>query len=179
MTESKIIIPDKWHPTNDWDSHRPLLFLAAYHAKGTIVELGCGYGSTKLLYEYWSDHPDSHEFVSLETNGGYQKEFEGTYLVETYDDAAEYMPCGLLFIDCAPGEIRKDLIEKHASDADIIVVHDTEPGAEYVYHMAEALSKFKYRCDLKIEGAPMTTAVSNVVDVSKWKGIYNDKFNVQ
>lgn len=175
---SEIIIPEWWYPTNDWDSHRPMLYLAAYYCDGNIVELGCGAGSTNLLYSYWLDHPKSDAFASLETNPEYTTLFSHTTdLVDSYYDAMKFMPCGLLFIDCAPGELRKYLIDYYRNCAQFIVVHDTEPGAEYVYGMADALSKFLYRCDLVIKGMPQTTAVSNVYDVSTWKGIYNDKFH--
>lgn len=73
-----------------------------------------------------------------------------------------------MFIDGKPGEQRKELIEKHRNNAHVIVVHDTEPGAEYVYGMAEILSTFKYRLDYEPEGEPHTTAVSNFINVCDW-----------
>lgn len=177
---SEITIPEAWHPTNDWDSHRPMLYLASLFAFGNIAELGCGPGSTPLLHGAWQANIECSQpfqFASLETNPEYAKLFPYTELVSHYGEALYYQPFGLLFVDCAPGEIRKDLIEKFANDAQIIVVHDTEPGAEYVYGMGKVLNSFKYRCDLIIEGMPQTTAVSNTYDFILWKGVYNDKFN--
>lgn len=172
------IIPEEWHPIDDYSSHRPMLYLGMKSVIGNIVELGCGYGSTPLLFKMWEqdDKLNYWAFASLETNPEYAGLFGQTDEVGSYDRADFYMPCGLLFIDCAPGEIRKDLIKKYANEAQIIIVHDTEPGADYVYHMSEILNSFTYRCDLKISGMPQTTAVSNVNDFGKWKGLYNDKF---
>ena len=74
---------------------------------------------------------------------------------------------GLMFIDAAPAEIRKLLISKY-KDIPVMVIHDTEPGAEYVYGMNEVLSSFKYRLDYQPEGKPHTTAVSNYINVCEW-----------
>lgn len=175
---ASCVIPEEWHPTDEWNSHRPMLYLGMKSVVGNIIELGCGYGSTPLLYKMWEDDDKQNywAFVSLDTNPEYAALFEETDHVDDYDYAARYMPCGLLFIDCAPGEIRKDLIKKFAKEAQIIIVHDSEPIADYVYHMNEILNLFTFRCDLIIEGMPQTTAVSNVHDFSSWKGLYNDKF---
>lgn len=169
---NRIIIPPEWMPTDDWNSHRPLLYIALYHSYGTIIELGCGNGSTPLI-EGFCRNQERGDFLSFETNVEYERFFDCTMLVSDYGEAEASMPCSVLFIDCAPGEIRKELIGRYANDACIIVVHDSEPGAEYVYHMAEVLSTFKYRCDCIIEGAPQTTAVSNIYDFKRWIGEYD------
>lgn len=117
----------------------------------------------------------SRKFRSYETNPEYHERYEdeGVTLVENYDDVPErVIKDAVVFIDCAPGEIRKDLIARYAQLAHIIIVHDTEPGSNYVYAMEEALSAFKYRCDCIIDGMPQTTAVSNVFDFKEWKGDY-------
>ncbi len=167
---NKIEIPKEWQSTNDWDSHRPMLYAVIKNISGgNIVELGCGEGSTRLLYDAFINKDGCDCFASLETNPVYANQFEYTDLVDSYDEAFGFMPCGILFVDCAPGEIRKDLIAKYANEASVVVVHDTEPGAEYVYHMAEVLNSFKYRLDYKPEGKPWTTAVSNCIDITKWE----------
>lgn len=74
----------------------------------------------------------------------------------------------LLFIDSAPGEQRKDLVILHKNNAEVIVLHDTEPGAQSIYGITEVLNSFKYRLDYYPEGMPGTTALSNFVDVTKW-----------
>lgn len=174
------IIPPVWWPTDDWDSHRPLLWLALQATKGTVIEFGCGYGSTLQLQSFCESR--QRKFISLESNRGWADKFDITEKIQNYLQydwpfTVADLP-SVLFIDCAPGEVRKDLINKFGPMTEITVVHDTEPGAEYVYGMYRALSEFNYRCDLYIEGMPATTAVSNVYDLNQWKGIYNDKFYV-
>lgn len=174
-------IPKDWHPENDYSSHRPMLWMALNNIKGLVLEFGCGYGSTPLLDEYCS--PGSgHVFQSYETDERWAERFDNVLVIDDYrampwlEESDDCDPA-ILFIDCAPGEIRKDLIDCWGNFPKILIVHDTEPGAEYVYQMSEALGKFKYRCDLTIEGMPQTTAVSNVYDFKDWKGVYNDKFH--
>lgn len=158
-------VPEEWQSINDWDSHRPLLWLAVKNSYLIIIEMGCGFGSTDLLHKY-----KGGQVVSYETNKEWVDKFENALWVEDYvgDIAIPYKKISLLFVDAAPGEIRKDIIKKWADAADVIVVHDTEPGAEYVYGMKEILSTFKYRLDYQPEGMPHTTAVSNTVNVCTW-----------
>lgn len=172
------MIPEYWRPTCDYDSHKPLLYLCLnYTVDGMVMEMGCGDGSTPFLEGYcgWMERT----FISLETNKEWADKYPYTTLVSQYIGAfnKDIAKISVLFIDCAPGEIRKDLIAELANHADIIVVHDTEPGAEYVYHMAEVLASFKYRIDLHIDGAPSTTAVSNKWDVRDMVGKW-DEFTI-
>lgn len=176
----EMTIPYFWQPTDDWDSHRPLLWMALQHTKGSVVEFGCGYGSTLHLQNYCDLH--KRQFISLETSKPWAEKFDITQRINNYlhydwPFTVNDMP-SVLFIDCAPGEMRKDLINKFGPMAEITIVHDTEPGAEYVYGLFRALSDFKYRCDLVIDGMPQTTAVSDVFDFESWKGIYCEKFNL-
>lgn len=165
-----IEVPLHWESSNDYDSHRPLLWLALENTgRKSVMEFGCGYGSTPLLSKYCKKN--NRFFFSYETNMDWAVQFELATLVSSYEKVSlegEYWRQGVLFIDCAPGEIRKGLIAKHANNADVIVTHDSEDGANYVYNMKEILSSFKYRIDYKPEGKPWATAVSNIIDVGSW-----------
>ena len=160
------IIPKAFIPTNDWDSHRPLLWLALHDTIGTVYEFGCGRGSTRQMYNYCRNH--DRVFFSFETNSEYAKRYNETINIETYNVTIHR--AGIVFIDCAPAELRAPLIEKYADVADVIVVHDSEVSAGYVYGMEKILNTFKYRVDLQGGGMPSTTAVSNVFDVTRWRG---------
>jgi hypothetical protein len=168
-TVTHINCPEEWQSTNDWDSHRPLLWLALSNTKDTVVEFGSGMGSTPLIAKYcFSPTKDSHiTFLSFETNKKWVGKSGSRYLEGSYLSINPTQK-GLLFIDSAPGEERKYLIAKHAFCTDVIVVHDTEQGAEYVYGMSEILSTFKYRVDYRPGGKPHTTSVSNTIDITKW-----------
>lgn len=169
-----IEVPEEWESTNDWDSHRPLLYLALKNKGGDVIEMGSGLGSTLLLDKecYNSDR----RFLTVENNDEYvtYNVFghiifdEYLTLEEEWPEVINNLDVGILFIDCAPGEIRKDLIEKWTGKAEVIIVHDSEIGAEYVYGLSSILSTFKYRLDYQPEGKPATTAVSNFVNVSEW-----------
>lgn len=160
------------HVTGDYDSHRPMLWMALEHIKpGLAVEFGCGYGSTQLLHRYCQ--MQARNFISFETNAEYAKKFP-TIVTKIGDyfwaNAHNNEPVTIVFIDSAPGEQRAALL-KYWANTPVLIVHDTEPGAEHVYKIQDALNSFKYRCDLIIEGKPQTTAVSNVYDFERWKGL--------
>lgn len=163
-TVTNIPVPPEWESTNDWDSHKSALWLALKNTEGKVIELGSGDGSTKSMSGYCIKN--ERVFLSFENNLEWAKKTNANYFPDLLNiDTKE---CGFIFIDCAPGEIRKDLINKWRNDAKVIVVHDTEVGAEYVYGMSEVLSTFKYRLDYQPVGKPHTTAVSNTIDVTKW-----------
>lgn len=161
-----MTLPEEWRSTNDYDSHIELLYTSLINTSGNAVELGCGYGSTLLIREYCEKN--DRKFVSLENNTEWAKKFSSHVVSENYHEADLFMPCGLLFIDSKPGEDRKHLIADYAHKADVIVVHDSEIGAEYVYGLSNVLNSFKFRLDYKPEGKPGTTAVSNFIDVRQW-----------
>lgn len=170
VINGKILVPKEWEFTNDWDSHRPLLYLAVSNSgEKPVTEFGCGYGSTPLLQTYC--RKNKKHFFSYETLKDYADKFSGVTLMQDYNQvhlSDGLYKQGVLFIDSAPAEQRKDLINKHANHAWIIVVHDTEESAEYVYGLKNILSTFKYRLDFKPEGLPATTAVSNFVNMEEW-----------
>lgn len=163
-----INCPKEWESENDWDSHRPLLFACLYNTTGIVNEFGCGYGSTKLINDFCDEY--KRDFYSYDTNKEWVEKMNHiTILVDDYmKDLRTSVNIDVLFIDCAPAEIRKELISKFSKSAKIIVAHDTEPGAEYVYGMSKILNSFKYRLDYQPKGKPHTTAVSNFIDVTKW-----------
>lgn len=181
-TVTHIEVPKEWESTSDWDSHRPALYLAVKKLDGIDgfrVECGCGHGSTKLLTDYYKDKGGlSHEspivrgelFISYEANKEWSEKFEWVQYVENYFSCfwLSTLLVKLLFVDCAPGEIRGDIIRKYKDVATVIVVHDTEPTASYVYGLVNILATFKYRLDYEPEGNPHTTIVSNFIDVTKW-----------
>jgi len=169
MTKQITYLPssDKWESTNDWDSHRPLLWLVVNKLKPDLTfECGSGMGSTPFLDSVCK------KFVTLENKDEWASKYYNTLngLMMKTDNWESVKPieADLLFVDCAPGEARKLLIEKAANLSKVIVAHDTEPGANYVYGMAEVLSTFKYRIDYCPEGKPWTTAVSNFVNIEEW-----------
>ena len=168
-TITHIGCPKEWDIADDYSSHRPLLWLGCENTGGVIVEAGMRFGSTKLLENLNYKRPVGH----YDNNKDWIRDLKyaaqsATFVIDWLDN--DLFPCiiGLLFIDCAPADIRKELIKKHQDRADVLVIHDTEPSAEYVYGMEPILSTFKYRLDFRPDGFPHTTAVSNFINVTEW-----------
>lgn len=161
-TVNYINAPHDWVGTDDYSSHRPMLWLAINNVKdGAVVEFGCGEGSTELL------SLTAERFFSFETNKRWAENYPKTKLTIDYAKV-KVSPLGILFIDSAPGEQRKYLIELHRDNADVIIIHDTEEGAQNIYGIREVLNSFKYRLNYYPEGNPGTTALSNKINVCEW-----------
>lgn len=140
--------------------------------EGTIIEFGMGEGSTELLSMAAKDQ--ERRFISYENNPEWYAKF--VHLHSPYNnlkfvtdwDKARVVDCAILFVDHAPGERRKVEIERFKEKAEVIIVHDTEDEAEYVYGLKNVLSLFKYRNDLQQADMPRTTIVSDTVNVGRW-----------
>lgn len=156
-----------WIGTDDYSSHLPLLWLALNKTDGhSVVELGSGKGSTAMLAEECKKQ--KRHFSSYESDEFYAKKREGIVTkISNYMEVHLWKP-NVLFIDSAPGEERKDLVELHRDNADVIILHDTEEGAQDIYGIREVLNSFKYRLNYYPEGNPGTTALSNKINVIEW-----------
>ena len=181
MTKEEFVQYD-----NNWNSHRPLLWEALCELlkqeppmNPYVFEFGIGHGSTPFLADFCNNNV--LYLLSFENNKEWFSKFDPLaddhtiHFVHDWDscdfmvdDNGGLIEVGLLFIDHAPGERRKVDIAKWANHAKIIVAHDTEPAADHGYQMRAELKKFKYMLDYETNGA-WATAVSNFIDVTKWK----------
>jgi hypothetical protein len=75
----------------------------------------------------------------------------------------------VVFIDHSPRKprTRGDDAMKF-TNADLMVLHDTEPESAGHYGYDQVFKKYKYRYDWKL-CKPYCSIVSNVIDVSKWQ----------
>lgn len=166
---TNIDCPKEWELVDDYSSHRPALWLALINTpERPVTEFGCGEGSTRLIRKYCKDN--NLIFFSYETNKEYAHKY-GATLIVNYDQihlSTGDFRQGIIFIDSAPGEQRKELIEKHANHSDIVIVHDTEPYAQRVYEIEDILTKFAYQLYYKPEKFPATSILSNTIDVITW-----------
>lgn len=150
-----------------YGSHRPLIWAILNKTIGSVAEVGCGLYSTKMIDDFCNEH--GRKFKSYESDQIWSSKAQiqyGERIVSGYDSIEP--DDEVLFIDCAPGEKRKELIEKFKDKCKIIIAHDTEEGAEYVYGMKNILSSFKYHVWYKPPQAPHTTAVSNFINIEEW-----------
>jgi len=168
-------------PTNNDLSYYPLLFKALEETKGDVLELGTGHGSTVLLHDYckgkrnlysFDEKPEwLNKFTYLQYNeNGVHHECHHVMGVEGWRKV--FQPNknpSVIFIDHAPGEDRKQMILDFKDTKGIIVCHDTEPAADHGYQMRQHFPLFKYKVEVKTNGA-WATALSNEIDITKWDG---------
>lgn len=160
---------------SNWETHRPLLFLALELTNRrvdipfNVVEFGSGNGSTPYLRNYCS--VNQRPFCSYDSNKEWAEKTGAAY-VENWDSADIWNPCGVLFVDHAPGEHRKVALERMADRAEIIVVHDTELFSAGAYGFEPLWSKFKYVLHFnRTGGGAGATMVSNTIDLHKFRGL--------
>lgn len=161
-------------PTNNDLSYYPLLFKALEETKGDVLELGTGHGSTVLLHDYCKGRRVLTSFDEKEewlSKFKYLETFEhGLFLIEDWRKVHRDHPDpSVIFIDHAPGEDRKQMILDFKDTKGIIVCHDTEPAADHGYQMRQHFPLFKYKVEVKTNGA-WATALSNEIDITKWDG---------
>src|SRR3990167_2403608 len=77
----------------------------------------------------------------------------------------------------APGERRRFDALRLADRCEILVLHDTEPAADYGYNRSEIWGEFRSRVDVRSDGA-WATAVSKTRDLSGWRGLRFGKYAV-
>lgn len=176
---------------SNWESHRPLLYLALSLTNGVfsdllhtdVVELGSGEGSTPYLRKYCKAL--NRDFKSFESNYEWAQKMGSQHIIK-WDDSTEWQqPCSVLFVDEAPGEHRIVAIETMKDRADIIVVHDTElySAADYGFHKKKAQGsiwdEFRYVLHYNRNGSHAgATAVSQKINLNQFKfhSLNNYKF---
>lgn len=164
---------------SDWSNHRHLLWPALEATKGSqfpVLEMGCGDGSTPFLKQYCQDN--NRHLRSIDNNPEWSAKF-GAELISSEWSFMQWFygqRYSVVLIDHAPGEKRKEALELFASYSthfQIIVIHDSEPKGWNAsdYRVRELFTKFKYTYDLrpKEKMGAWATALSNTIDVSKWK----------
>lgn len=161
-------------PTNNDLSYYPLLYMALESTTGDVLELGTGHGSTVLLHDYCGDNRNLYsfdekpewlnKFVHLRTDKHYVS------LITDWRTVHKILPSAqLIFIDHAPGEDRKQMILDFKDSKGILVIHDTEPAADHGYQCRQHFPLFKYKVEVKTNGA-WATALSNEIDITTWAG---------
>lgn len=160
---------------DDWCNHRPLLWFALEATAGSeapVLELGMGRGSTPHLHAYCESR--GRRLLSLDSQPEWCAEFAhlGSALHEVRcagcdwsgfsHDAGQAFSVAL--VDHAPSERRQFDVEYLVTRCQVIVLHDTE-GSMY----DGVWRHFPYRADVRTPGA-CATAVSNTIDVTRWRG---------
>lgn len=162
----EIETPEGWRGFDDYSSHREMLWIALSKTDGGVIELGSGVGSTALLKQYCMGH--HRTFWSYDSNKEWCEKTGAKYIEDWNTDKRWLQKVSVAFVDHSPGEHRKEAIEMLREFADVIVLHDSEPGAQGIYGITEVLTSFKYRLDFRPLGMPHTTALSDKINVEQW-----------
>ena len=152
-----------------YSTHIPVLMKLLSVTNGDVLEMGMGLYSTPFLH--WACM-DKRKLVSYENSPQYHRYFKSyatplheMHFVDNWDEADIERPWDIAFIDHSPEERRKEDVKRLANHAKYLVVHDTEPAHEEVYHYSEIFPLFKYRYDFE-NPRSNTSVLSNTVDLS-------------
>lgn len=165
-------------PFNPNATHQNALAWAVSKTRGPVVEMGIGWYSTWMLHgltegmgrELYSVEPHEEWIAPFRV-----MESELHHLVLDPSLTIPIEKAGVIFIDHNDAfTTRAEVIREAADIADLVVIHDSEPGKEEFYPgvftcfvgMEPAINEYKHRRDWR-DMFPWTTAVWND-DRRKW-----------
>lgn len=115
-----------------FSTHQPVLFEAVQRTRGSVVEFGCGYGSTSMLHSLC----EGRSLLSLESDQEWLDRFlhletvtHKLNLITDWQKATDYVKedfWDVAFIDHAPWEARVEAVEALKHKARFIVLHDCD-----------------------------------------------------
>jgi hypothetical protein len=157
-------------------THIPVLLKVISMTKGDVCEVGSGFNSTPLLHWICRDRL----LVTYENDDAYYRfarQFRSRIhkvgKIDSWDDMDFERHWSVVFIDHrADGDYDTRGMQRgddalKFKNADILILHDTEPESFKNYRYDLVFPKYKYRCDWT-DNKPWTSVVSNVIDVTKW-----------
>lgn len=156
-----------------YSTFMPMLLEAMARTNGDVLELGPGVFSTPLLH--WLCERQKRNLLTIENSWRWHR-FVKPYLktdrhqfvfIRNWDEAEPYInkKWDVVLVDHSPSERRIVEIEKLANLAKYLVVHDTEPWKENVYHFSRIYPLFKYRFNFD-KADHQTTVLSNFFPVN-------------
>ena len=163
--------------SGNYATHLGALIACLNKTKGDVLELGMGLFSTPYLH--YACTGTKRNLLSLENDKGWLRHFKGSdfmhflysndyhklELVDVYEDSPLIdKEWDVVLIDQTPDSSRKETAKKLANKAKYIIIHDSNPQYEKVYHYSEIYPLFKYIrvWDLDDRHA---TILSNFVDL--------------
>lgn len=153
-------------PYHNYSTHQEALILAFSKTKGTVLELGCGYYSTPLLYHLCKGA--GRKFHSFDSHKDWVGLFKDYGVEYTRDWNLGWTDAELIFVDGPVAPINRGGMINRYKDANVLVVHDTEPENRHKYDYD--FSGFKYVYTFNTQW-PHTTILSNHVDVTQWRAL--------
>ena len=157
-------------------THMPVLLKVIAKTKGDVCEVGGGFNSTPLLHWMCRDR----KLVTYENNEDYYRfarhfrsKIHKVRKVDVWEDMDFDHHWSVVLIDHrADGDFDTRGMQRgddaiKFKNADILILHDTEPENYKHYRYDLVFPKYKYRADWT-DCKPHTSIVSNTIDVTKW-----------
>lgn len=146
-----------------WSTHLPALALAVMRYGRRVLEIGCGWYSTPMLYTM------SHTVETLETDYAWASKFfhltnGHLHVVPDIEDGAMMFsdfPWDVVFVDCDPVWQREPCVRLFLDKPCCVVAHDTEAPP-----YPDLLPSIRYQRHFDFV-MPRTSFLSNVLDVTK------------
>lgn len=149
-----------------WSTHLPALATAVHKFGNRVLELGCGWYSTPLLYAM------SPYVLTLEHDADWASKFDSLTkdhllivpnLVKEVESivASKMQMFDVVFVDCEGNDLRRRCVELFLNTRCCIVAHDTQED-----HYRPLLSKVKYVRHFDFI-MPRTSYLSNILDVTQ------------
>lgn len=151
-------------PYHNYSTHQEALMLAFSRTTGKVLELGCGYYSTPLLYHLC--RATGREFVSVDSHPDWVGQFTEYGVSQTVDWKVGHLDAQLVLVDGPVKPVNRGAMIERYKDAQVLVVHDSEPENRHKYDYDD-FSGFRYVRHF-IRQWPNTTLLSNQIDVNSW-----------
>ena len=150
-----------------WGSHLVPLIKCLEKTSGPVIELGIGISSTPLLHALCFDQ--GRHLISYDNNPVFIEMFKkyrtighDVVLVKDWNEILT-KPYSVVLVDHKPEERRKIDVKKF-ENAEYVILHDSEPDKNDLYHYDEIYPLFKYRFDYT-KTQVHTTVLSNLYDL--------------
>ena len=158
----------------NYATHLPLLIKSIEATDGPILELGLGFSTMIIHMMCKTTGREIYSFENdlkwLEENKIYASENHKMFKVYNWDEIdIDETKWGVVLIDHRPAIDRKRQAVRLQHNADIILLHDSEPEIDRFYGYSRIYKHFPYRYDYTA-CKPYTTALSKTVDVAKLFG---------
>ena len=163
--------------SGSYATHLGSLIACVNKTSGDILELGVGLFSTPYLH--YAATIGKRKLLSLENDPGWCRHFKGSQfihflysndyhqieLVDNYENSPLIdKEWDVVLVDQTPDLSRKETVKKLANKAKYIIIHDSNPQHEKVYHYSEIYPLFKYSRTWILDDRH-ATVLSNFVDL--------------
>lgn len=147
-------------------SHLPVLVTLLQATSGAVLELGCGYNSTPVLF--WLCKSKNRILESYENDREWiEKVGYPVFYTENFEIQSPVTFWDIVFIDHRPARKRRSSALYYRNKARFVVLHDSELANNPAYKYTPIYKEFKYKYEYT-KTLPHTIILSNFEDPSKY-----------